>query len=226
MQAPPAVSRRRWRSIVSWLSGISRSMPSPMLSHRVDAGADGEKRVAAANDGLVGVVGVQMQAAPAEDQCEDVARRGNTLTGRAANTDGEGLTHKVLSQLKLPELSALVAGPPDLHVRPRNHQAGRIGQTSVDSASYQDTRSAKKIAQQELLLFWVATSIHESMQSRHGPSGIARRRLRSADLGGLATARLAHMAHRHLQDAGVARAACRRRRWRRRPRAAPSCRSS
>jgi hypothetical protein len=40
-----------------------------------------------------------MQPAPAEDQCEDVTRCGNTLTGRAANTDGEGLTHKVLSQL-------------------------------------------------------------------------------------------------------------------------------
>ena len=40
--------------------------------------------MAAANDGLIGVVGVQVQAATAEDFGEDVAGRGNTLTGGAS----------------------------------------------------------------------------------------------------------------------------------------------
>jgi hypothetical protein len=38
-----------------------------------------------------------MQPAPAEEQCQDVARCGNTLTGRAANPDGEGLIHNIYS---------------------------------------------------------------------------------------------------------------------------------
>ena len=47
------------------------------------AGANGQKGVATADDGLVGVVGVQMQAAAAEDLRENVARSGNALTGGA-----------------------------------------------------------------------------------------------------------------------------------------------
>ena len=59
----------------------------------INAGADGEKSVAAANDGLVRVVGVQVEAAAAEDLCQDVAWGGDTLAGGAADADGEGLTH-------------------------------------------------------------------------------------------------------------------------------------
>src|ERR1017187_1160767 len=69
---------------------------------------------------------------------------------------------------KTPELSALVAGPPHLYVRPWNSQASRTGQTSGDSALYRDTGSAKKITRQELLLFGVTTRIHKSRQSRLG----------------------------------------------------------
>ena len=48
--------------MVSWLSGISRSRRSPMLVIWIGAGANGEESMAAANDGLIGVVGVQVQA--------------------------------------------------------------------------------------------------------------------------------------------------------------------
>jgi hypothetical protein len=44
-----------------------------------------------------------VQPAPAEDLCEDVAWSGDTLTGRTAYTDGEGLAHKDLSQRMPPE---------------------------------------------------------------------------------------------------------------------------
>ena len=68
--------------------------PVAHVGHFVGTGANGEKCMAAANDRLVRVVGVQVQPAPAEDLCEDIARRGYTLTGRATDTDGEGLTHR------------------------------------------------------------------------------------------------------------------------------------
>src|SRR5438876_9172526 len=55
--------------------------------------------MAAADDGLVGVVGIQMQAAPAENLCENVARGGDSLSGRASDTDSEGLLHRTLSYL-------------------------------------------------------------------------------------------------------------------------------
>ncbi len=101
--------------LVQWDQQID---PIAHALHFIDAGANREKRMAAANDGLIRVVGVQMQPAPAEDQCEDVAWRGNTLTGRAANTNGEGLTHIVLSLLKPPDLSVLVPSPPEIHDQP------------------------------------------------------------------------------------------------------------
>jgi hypothetical protein len=53
--------------------------------------------MAAANDGLIGVVGIQVKAPPAEDLCENVPRRGDTLSGRASDTDSEGLFHNTLS---------------------------------------------------------------------------------------------------------------------------------
>jgi hypothetical protein len=56
-----------------------------------------QKSMPAANDGLIGIVGVQVQAAPAEDLCENVTRRGHTLSGRASDTNSEGLLHDTLS---------------------------------------------------------------------------------------------------------------------------------
>jgi hypothetical protein len=53
--------------------------------------------MAAANDGLIGVVGIQMKAAAAEDFCEDVAWGSDSLAGRASDTDSEGLLHNTLS---------------------------------------------------------------------------------------------------------------------------------
>ena len=63
----------------------------------VGAGADGEEGVAAADDGLVGVVGVEVQAAAAEDLGEDVSGSGDALTGGASDTNTEGLSHGSLS---------------------------------------------------------------------------------------------------------------------------------
>src|SRR5258708_30380997 len=40
-----------------------------------------------------------MQAAPAENLCENVARGGDSLSGRASDTDSEGLLHRTLSYL-------------------------------------------------------------------------------------------------------------------------------
>jgi hypothetical protein len=56
--------------------------------------------MAAANDGLVGVVDVQVQPTPAEDFRENVTRGGNALTGGAADTDSEGLLHRFISRLR------------------------------------------------------------------------------------------------------------------------------
>jgi hypothetical protein len=39
-----------------------------------------------------------------EDFSENVARRGNTLTGRTADTDSEGLLHHFLTKCRLAEL--------------------------------------------------------------------------------------------------------------------------
>ncbi len=53
--------------------------------HRLVAGAKREKDMAAAHDGLVGVVGVQVQPAAHENARQDIARRRNALTRRAAD---------------------------------------------------------------------------------------------------------------------------------------------
>src|ERR1700677_4990938 len=60
----------------------------------VGAGADSEKRVAAANDGLVGVVDVQMESATAEDFRENITWGGNALSGGAPYSYSEGLPHR------------------------------------------------------------------------------------------------------------------------------------
>ncbi len=59
--------------------------------------ANGQKRVAAANDGLIGVVGIQVKTTPAEDFRENVARRGHTLPSCASDTDSKGLLHHPLT---------------------------------------------------------------------------------------------------------------------------------
>ena len=49
------------------------------------AHADREENVSAANDGLIGVVGVQVETAPDKHPGEDVAWRGDSLSGCSAN---------------------------------------------------------------------------------------------------------------------------------------------
>src|SRR6185312_11249569 len=61
------------------------------------AGTNGKKSVAPANDGLIGVVGVEVEAAPAEDLCENVAWSGNALSSRATDADRKGLLHHALT---------------------------------------------------------------------------------------------------------------------------------
>ncbi len=56
---------------------------------RLVAGAQREKDVAAAHDGLIGVVGVQVQTAAHEDARQDVAGRRDALTRRAADCNRE-----------------------------------------------------------------------------------------------------------------------------------------
>ena len=50
---------------------------------------DGEEDVAAADDGLIGVVGVEVKAAAYEDPGQNVAGGGDALTGLAADSHGE-----------------------------------------------------------------------------------------------------------------------------------------
>src|SRR5262249_39730826 len=54
---------------------------------------NGEKGWPAANDGLIGVVGVQVEAAATEDFREHVSWCSHTLTGSSPYTNGEGLLH-------------------------------------------------------------------------------------------------------------------------------------
>ena len=100
MAQAPAFNKCRWRSIVSWLSGMSTSILSPMLRTGAVAGADGQESVAAADDGLVGVVGVEMEAAPRENAGENVSGGGDALAVLAADADCEinfgGCYHMVI----------------------------------------------------------------------------------------------------------------------------------
>jgi len=38
-----------------------------------------------------------VEATPAENLCENIARRSDTLSGRPSDTDSEGLLHRTLS---------------------------------------------------------------------------------------------------------------------------------
>src|SRR5260370_7048710 len=61
-----------------------------------ESGPNRQKSVAAANNRLVGVIGIQMQATAAEDFCENVARCGHPLSGPTSHTDSAGLLHPSL----------------------------------------------------------------------------------------------------------------------------------
>ncbi len=66
-------------------------------AHWIRSDADGKEGVAAADDGLIRVVCVQMESTAREDLGKDVARRGHALTRGASDTDAEGLPHERLS---------------------------------------------------------------------------------------------------------------------------------
>src|SRR2546423_13357416 len=59
------------------------------VPHRRIARPNGQESVAAADDGLVGVVGVEMEPAPREDPRENIPGRGDALAVLAANADRE-----------------------------------------------------------------------------------------------------------------------------------------
>ena len=82
---------------------IERDQQIEAVTHVRDflgTGTNGEKGVATANDGLIGVVGIEVQAAAAENLGEDVARCSDTLTGGAPNADGKCLPHSAISRLE------------------------------------------------------------------------------------------------------------------------------
>ncbi len=56
-----------------------------------------EKSVPAANDGLICVVGVEVETSAAEDLCENVAWRSYSLAGCSSDTDSKGLLHHALT---------------------------------------------------------------------------------------------------------------------------------
>ena len=72
--------------------------PIPHVGDFLRSGPDSKKSVPAADDGLVRVVHIEVQAAAAEYLCEDVTWGGNALTGRASNTNSEGLPHAFFSR--------------------------------------------------------------------------------------------------------------------------------
>ena len=59
------------------------------VAHRRLAGADGQERMPAADDGLVGVVGVEVKPAPREDAGENVAGGGDALAVLPPDGDRE-----------------------------------------------------------------------------------------------------------------------------------------
>ena len=67
--------------------------PVAHIGYLARTGANCQEGMAAANDGLIGVVRVQMQPAAAENLRKNIAGRGHTLTGGASDTHSEGLPH-------------------------------------------------------------------------------------------------------------------------------------
>ena len=82
------------------VEGNQQIDPIAHVGDFVRAGANGEESMAAANDGLVGVVDVEVQPTAAEDFCEDITRGGYALTSGAPDTDSEGLPHRFISRLR------------------------------------------------------------------------------------------------------------------------------
>ena len=76
---------------------VERDEDVNLVSHIADrrlAGADGQERMPTADDGLVGIVSVEMKSAPREDAGQNVARRGDALTVLTSNGNCEiGITH-------------------------------------------------------------------------------------------------------------------------------------
>ena len=71
---------------------VERDEDVDLVAHAADrrvAGPNGEESVAAANDRLVGVVGVEVQAAPREDAGQNVSGGGDALTVLATDPDRE-----------------------------------------------------------------------------------------------------------------------------------------
>ncbi len=100
------------------VQGDQQIDPIAHVGDFVRAGADGEKSMAAANNGLVGVVDVQVQPTAAEDFRENVTRGGNALTGGAPNTNSEGLPHRFISRLREAPATQLCALPSALDMLP------------------------------------------------------------------------------------------------------------
>src|SRR5439155_2358078 len=90
-------------------------------AHRLLAGADGEERVADADDGLVRVVGVNVEAAAGEQLRQDVAGRRDALAGSTADGDCEvDVRHGP---------SGLLRGSSSLRRRPNRTAPVRAGRT-------------------------------------------------------------------------------------------------
>jgi len=62
----------------------------------VGTGADGEEGVTAANDGLIGVIGVEVKATAAEDFCEDITWSGDALACRTSDCNGEKIASSII----------------------------------------------------------------------------------------------------------------------------------
>ena len=75
------------------IEGDEQVDPVTHIGDFIRAGANRQERMTASNYGLIGVVGIQIKAAPTEDFCEDVAWSSHTLSGRSPNADREGLLH-------------------------------------------------------------------------------------------------------------------------------------
>src|SRR5205807_8824144 len=69
---------------------VKRNQHIHFIAHAANgpvAGADGQKRVATSNNGLVGVVGVKIQPAARENAREEIPRAGDALTVFTADAD-------------------------------------------------------------------------------------------------------------------------------------------
>src|SRR5438552_3397705 len=75
---------------------VQRDQQIDPITHVGDffrAGTNRQKSVATSNDRLICVVGIQVEPPAAEDFCENVARRRDTLAGGASDTNGKSLFH-------------------------------------------------------------------------------------------------------------------------------------